>query len=415
MTLPHERRASRTHEWIRWDAMHAAASVVLASLWGITAHAQSDTVARRELAPGVSYIQFVDARIPLAAYLVRVDLRRADIELRALRARDQLRGREQVTDMVGRARAAGANVLAAVNGDFFELKSGENENNQIIAGEWWKGLKVTDSPYDTYDNIHVQFGVDAAGRPLMDRFMFDGRAIAHGVVTPIISLNFNPSGNPEGTALYTHRFGTTTPRDTTRPTVEASLVSAGRRGDTLRFVRRGATSTVSGSPIPADGAVLAAYGPGSRAKEVQAMAEGDTVELLLATLPRPPHGASPALIVGGWPRILRDGENVASEAPVVEGTISRNAEARHPRTSIGFSRDSTTLFLLTVDGRSARSPGLTLVELANLMRALGAWNAMNFDGGGSTTMVVGGAVVNTPTDATGEREVGNALAIVRRK
>jgi hypothetical protein len=395
--------------------MHAAASVVLASLWGITAHAQSDTVARRELAPGVSYIQFVDARIPLAAYLVRVDLRRADIELRALRARDQLRGREQVTDMVGRARTAGANVLAAVNGDFFELKSGENENNQIIAGEWWKGLKVTDSPYDTYDNIHVQFGVDAAGRPLMDRFMFDGRAIAHGVVTPIISLNFNPSGNPEGTALYTHRFGTTTPRDTTRPTVEASLVSAGRRGDTLRFVRRGAPSTVSGSPIPADGAVLAAYGPGSRAKEVQAMAEGDTVELLLATLPRPPHGASPALIVGGWPRILRDGENVASEAPVVEGTISRNAEARHPRTSIGFSRDSTTLFLLTVDGRSARSPGLTLVELANLMRALGAWNAMNFDGGGSTTMVVGGAVVNTPTDATGEREVGNALAIVRRK
>ena len=395
--------------------MHAAASVVLASLWGITAHAQSDTVARRELAPGVSYIQVVDARIPLAAYLVRVDLRRADIELRALRARDQLRGREQVTDMVGRARTAGANVLAAVNGDFFELKSGENENNQIIAGEWWKGLKVTDSPYDTYDNIHVQFGVDAAGRPLMDRFMFDGRAIAHGVVTPIISLNFNPSGNPEGTALYTHRFGTTTPRDTTRPTVEASLVSAGRRGDTLRFVRRGAPSTVSGSPIPADGAVLAAYGPGSRAKEVQAMAEGDTVELLLATLPRPPHGASPALIVGGWPRILRDGENVASEAPVVEGTISRNAEARHPRTSIGFSRDSTTLFLLTVDGRSARSPGLTLVELANLMRALGAWNAMNFDGGGSTTMVVGGAVVNTPTDATGEREVGNALAIVRRK
>jgi hypothetical protein len=395
--------------------MHAAASVVLASLWGITAHAQSDTVARRELAPGVSYIQFVDARIPLAAYLVRVDLRRADIELRALRARDQLRGREQVTDMVGRARTAGANVLAAVNGDFFELKSGENENNQIIAGEWWKGLKVTDSPYDTYDNIHVQFGVDAAGRPLMDRFMFDGRAIAHGVVTPIISLNFNPSGNPEGTALYTHRFGTTTPRDTTRPTVEASLVSAGRRGDTLRFVRRGAPSTVSGSPIPADGAVLAAYGPGSRAKEVQAMAEGDTVELLLATLPRPPHGASPALIVGGWPRILRDGENVASEAPVVEGTISRNAEARHPRTSIGFSRDSTTLFLLTVDGRSARNPGLTLVELANLMRALGAWNAMNFDGGGSTTMVVGGAVVNTPTDATGEREVGNALAIVRRK
>jgi exopolysaccharide biosynthesis protein len=49
------------------------------------------------------------------------------------------------------------------------------------------------------------------------------------------------------------------------------------------------------------------------------------------------------------------------------------------------------------------------------MRSLGAWNAMNFDGGGSTTMVVGGAVVNAPTDASGEREVGNALAIVKKR
>jgi exopolysaccharide biosynthesis protein len=148
---------------------------------------------------------------------------------------------------------------------------------------------------------------------------------------------------------------------------------------------------------------------------VQALADGDTVKVLLATLPRPPRGAAPTLIVGGWPRILRRGVNVASEAPVAEGTISRNAEVRHPRTAIGFSRDTTQLLLLAVDGRSPKSAGLTLVELANLMRALGAWDAMNFDGGGSTTMVIGGAIVNTPSDAAGEREVGSALAIVRKR
>jgi hypothetical protein len=379
-------------------------------------HAQhSDTVARRSLTPGVTYVQFIDAKIPIVAYLVRVDLRRAKVELRELRAHDQLKGREQVTDMVRRAESAGANVLAAVNGDFFELKSGENENNQVIGGEWWKGLKVTDSPYDTYDNVHVQFGVDARGRPLMDRFLFDGRAIAHGVTTPIVTLNFNPSGNPEGTALYTSRFGASAPRDTARPTVEASMIAAGHRGDTLVFVRLGAVATTSGSAIPPEGAVLAAYGAGSRAKEVQALAAGDTVKLVLATMPRPPRGIAPVLLVGGWPRILRDGVNIAGEAPIVEGTISRNAEARHPRTSIGFSRDSSTLFVLVVDGRSTKSIGLTLVELAKLMRSLGAWNAMNFDGGGSTTMVVGGAVVNAPTDASGEREVGNALAIVKKR
>ena len=158
--------------------------------------------------------------------------------------------------------------------------------------------------------------------------------------------------------------------------------------------------------------MLAAYGSGLRADEVQKMGDGDTVKVLFATLPRIPHGTSPLMIIGGWPRILRDGENVAGESATVEGTLSRNAEARHPRTAVGFSRDSSTLLLLTVDGRSENSGGMTLVELANVMRELGAWQAMNFDGGGSTTMVVEGRVVNHPSDKEGERTVGNALLVV---
>jgi exopolysaccharide biosynthesis protein len=60
---------------------------------------------------------------------------------------------------------------------------------------------------------------------------------------------------------------------------------------------------------------------------------------------------------------------------------------------------------------------MTLRELADLMRALGARDAINLDGGGSTTMVADSAgvlrIVNRPSDAAGERPVGNALAIVR--
>jgi hypothetical protein len=369
--------------------------------------------AEHELAPGVTYAQYRDERGPWAISLVRVDLRRANIEIRAARALDQLRGRERVSDMARRAESSGVRVLAAVNADFFNLETGENENDQVIDGEWWKGLKVTDSPYDTYDNTHTQFGIDAAGHPLMDRFILDGKAWDRGALTPIITLNFNPSGKPEGTALYTSRYGATTPRDTTRRTVEVALISAGKRGDTLLFVRRGAASTSSGTSIPSNGAVLAAYGSGLRAQEVQAMADGDTVKILLATLPRMPR--EPAMIVGGWPRILRDGENIAGEAATLEGTLSRNAESRHPRTAIGFSRDSSTLFLLTVDGRSENSGGMTLIELATVMRELGAWQAMNFDGGGSTTMVVAGKVVNQPSDKEGERAVGNAVLVVLKR
>src|SRR5262249_32626709 len=162
-----------------------------------------------------------------------------------------------------------------------------------------KGVKNTDFPYDIYDNAHVQFGLDARRRPLIDRFLFDGRAWAHGAMTPIITLNFYQPGNPENVVLYTSRFGTTTPRDTVRPIAEAAMTRVGTRRDTLLYVRRGAVRDSSGSPIPIDGAVIAAYGAGSRLKEVQSMADGDTIKILLATLPRLSPSASPALIIGG--------------------------------------------------------------------------------------------------------------------
>ena len=371
-----------------------------------------DTLAVRTLAPGVAYHQFADPRGPWIVSVVRVDLRRADIALRQTRANDSLRARERTSSMAQRKTGPGIQVLAAVNADFFDVISGENENNQVIDGEWWKGLKVTDSPYDTYDNVHAQFAIDSARRPSIDRYLFDGRVWAKTRMTPIITLNAIPSGTHEGAALFTPRYGSATPRDTTRRTVEAPLAEAGFLGDTAIYVRRGALAEASGTPIPRRGAVLSAYG--ARADAVRAMAEGDTVRVLLTTLPRLARGRAPATIIGGWPRILHDGRNVAEESAIVEGTISRNAEVRHPRTAIGYSRDGRLLWLVVVDGRSARSAGMTLVELAEQMRRLGAWQALNFDGGGSTTMVIDGAVVNTPSDATGERTVGNALLVLRK-
>ena len=395
------------------------ASLVLATTCPMAAWAQSssarsgDTLVAQQLAPGVEYRQFRDKRGPYQANLVRINLKIASVEFRPARASDSLRSREKTTGMVQRATSRGATVLAAINADFFELKLGENENNQVIGGEWWKGLKVTDSPYDTYDNVHVQFGVDRDRHLLMDRYVLDARFWAKGVMTPIITVNAIPSGTFEGSALYTARYGNHTPVDTTRKSAEAPLLSAGHRGDTLLYVRRGAISDKSGTAIPANGAVLSAYGP--RADAVTATSDGDTVKVLLATLPRIRHGATPSALIGGWPRILQDGREVASEAATVEGTLSRNAEAKHPRTAIGFSKDSSRVYLLTVDGRSENSGGATLIEMAGLLKKLGAWQAMNFDGGGSTTMVIGGRVVNMPSDSTGERAVGNALMVLRRR
>ncbi len=376
---------------------------------------RADTISRTTLAPGVTHTRFVRNAGPWVIHVVSVDLRRADIDVRQVRAHDQLTSRERVSAMAARQSASGARVLAAVNADFFDLATGASENNVLIDGEWWKGGHVTESPYDTFDNVHAQFAMNGARRPLLDRFVFDGWVRLPRATFPLLTLNAPTTGTYEGTTLWTPRVGASSPRDTLRKPSEITLAPAGRRGDTLLFVRRGSAKG-GGLPIPPGGAVLSATG--ARAAAVDSTADGDTVRITLAAAPWPASpraAAAPALIIGGWPRLLRDGASVAARAPADEGTISRNAEVRHPRTGIGFSRDSATLYLVTVDGRQAASAGMTLVEFAALMKELGAWNALNFDGGGSTTLVIGDRVANVPSDQTGERAVGSALFIVEKK
>jgi hypothetical protein len=394
--------------------LHLLTPLLLVALAAsVVAAQQADTIATTNVAEGVTHTRFVRNAGPWIVNVVRVDLRRADLDFEHARAHDQLRTRERVTDMANRYADAGTPVIAGINADFFNLQTGEAENNQIVRGEWWKGVKVTDSPFDTFRNVHIQFALDSARHPMIDRFRFDGVVRSRNGTIPIIALNANPGAGPEATALYTPRFGPTTPRDTVRVTSEVVLSAAGHRGDTLLYLRRGAPSNTSGSAIPSDGVVLAGYG--ARAKEVAALAEGDTLRIMLAVSPRPASRAPIQLLIGGWPRVVRDGQNVAANAAADEGTISRNAEVRHPRSAVGFNRDSTQLLLVVVDGRSEKSVGMTTAELGALLIELGAWQGMNFDGGGSTTLVVKDKIVNTPSDGTGEREVGNALLVLSKR
>jgi exopolysaccharide biosynthesis protein len=87
---------------------------------------------------------------------------------------------------------------------------------------------------------------------------------------------------------------------------------------------------------------------------------------------------------------------------------------RHPRTAIGWRADGH-LVLVTVDGRQPqKSVGMTIEELAKLMIELGCVEAMNLDGGGSTTMVIRNKIANNPSDAAGERPVSDALLVFTR-
>jgi exopolysaccharide biosynthesis protein len=117
-------------------------------------------------------------------------------------------------------------------------------------------------------------------------------------------------------------------------------------------------------------------------------------------------------MVGGVGRILLNGTFVPDSINVREKTNLTFLTARHPRTFVGFDKDSTSLYLCVVDGRQAKSVGMNFKEMAEFLLTIGVWNAVNLDGGGSTTMVIRDRIVNSPSDKTGERPVANTLQVI---
>ena len=118
-------------------------------------------------------------------------------------------------------------------------------------------------------------------------------------------------------------------------------------------------------------------------------------------------------ITNGVSRLIKDGKiDVTWEQEKAGRAFVFN---RHPRTAVAKMTDGKFL-MVTVDGRQLGiSVGMTLPELAEYLLALGAIDAMNLDGGGSTTMVLDGKVVNKPSDPNGERKIGDAILVTPRR
>ena len=116
-------------------------------------------------------------------------------------------------------------------------------------------------------------------------------------------------------------------------------------------------------------------------------------------------------ITNGVPQLIKDGKiDITWEQ---ENATKSFVETRHPRTAVAKLKDGKFL-MITVDGRTESSGGIGLQDLAEYLLSLGATDAMNLDGGGSTTMFVDGKVVNHPSDKEGERKVSDAILVTPR-
>lgn len=111
------------------------------------------------------------------------------------------------------------------------------------------------------------------------------------------------------------------------------------------------------------------------------------------------------VLVSG-PLLIRD--SIPQKLPDMSFTSKR-----HPRTCLGITGES--LIFITIDGRSEMAAGMNLMEVQDFLLSLGCLDAINLDGGGSTSMwIKGRGIVNEPSDKTGERPVANSLLILKQ-
>ncbi|MFI9062246.1 phosphodiester glycosidase family protein [Streptomyces sp. NPDC053429] len=283
----------------------------------------------------------------------------------------------------------GRRIVGAVNGDFFDIRGTKAPLGPGLRA----GRLLHSASPGPGGGLAVGFGPDGGGRLL--RLGLSGTVtLPGGAVRPL--AGYNAARPPaDGFVLYTGDWpGTGMPTAATR----AVELRDGRvTGPVRQPARRPAPGTT----------VLVASGPA--AAELGRLRPGDPVAVTALPLPAPGAPApAPVTALGGREPLV-----LAGTPQVHDGEPNDTAA---PRTAVGLSDGGRRLRLVTVDGRQRDSGGLTLTGLGRMMRRLGASEALNLDGGGSSTLLAGRSgttaltVENSPSDGA-LRPVPNGLVL----
>jgi hypothetical protein len=379
-------------------------TLAIAALAGLAAGCPRETAidlgTPEKIADGVQLYRVDDPSLldppgPVAVQILRLDPSRVD--LGSSLAQDRVMQLETVPDM------AAANALAAINAGFFAVKNGDPAGVLEVRHEL-----VSDTPL-TRGAVGI---IRRPGAPLA--LLFDRLSatvtLRYTIGGDVFSQEIDGVDTTRARGqlmLYTPRFGPDS--DMADTGVEWQL-----SGSPLRVVER--RPNAGRTPIPPAGVVLS-FGGTVLPTGLERLDRGQEVTIeprfqaLLGTLPGQWIEAQD--IVGGAGLLVFRGRMMTDWT--TEQLRAGFDTERHPRTMIGTSRGST-IWLVTVDGRNpAISLGMSFAELQNLAKKLNLVNALNLDGGGSTTMVVKGTIVNHPSDAAGPRKVSDALLVLPRR
>jgi hypothetical protein len=359
--------------------------------------------AGRTVAPGVVHFTLTDPALldpqaPISVQLLRLDLAQVGREIDL--ALGDRQGRATVLSASRRRQA-----IAAVNAGFFALTNGDPLGPLRV-----DGALVSDGTLGRGAAALVREA--RGGKPAA--WIFDRTSVTLTAMLErggSIAVDGLDTTRAVGALmLYSPRYG---PHTDTAPTgIEWVLESQpGHSGYAVkeRRSREGKTA------IPRQGLVLS-YGGLLPPTPLDKLSVGDRVTIRETWKPASGRAAerwrAAPDVVSGAGLLRRGNADIRDWAPE---HLASAFLGRHPRTMFGIDRAGFA-WLVTVDGRQPdSSAGMTLVELQRLAKRIGLTDALNLDGGGSTTMVVAGNIVNHPSDPTGPRTVSDVLLVLPRK
>jgi exopolysaccharide biosynthesis protein len=333
--------------------------------------------------------------------LLRLDLTK--VRLDVVHALDAAIGLERTSSIAARHGA-----LAAINAGFFRL------DTSIFAGDAVGVLKINYKIWSEPTNNRIALFIENSDRETKVTFnhlKFSDRFEIRKWKFDISGIN-RERKNDE-VILFDSKFHLTTL--TNSDGVEIVVVK-----DKITQIIDGKGSNL----IPSDGYILSASG--KKREELLRVAKiGAKVKQMSFFMNPGEYEQGPPYKFQDVPQFLLAEDAIAGVPQLIknskieitweqEKSSKAFVETRHPRTAVAKLKDGKFL-MMTVDGRSEASGGIGLEDLAKLLLEFGATDAMNLDGGGSTTMFLDGKVVNQPSDKEGERRVSDAILVFPRK
>ncbi|MBO7382486.1 MAG: phosphodiester glycosidase family protein [Muribaculaceae bacterium] len=374
-------------------ALSAAFSLAARTQWNLQGNIYNvDTLRHVVIGPGTTHTALkVEGAYNLRVFYTTTDLSDPNVDIRAVKAANSYTGVASTSYMATSSSKEGALYFAGVNADFFGYSRpiGSNVvNSEIIYA---------------INNGWTHFAMTPDKKPHASAMTFTGTISGAKGTCSVTSINGERGEN--NMVIYNRRRGTSTGTNIYGSEVTVTPVDGTLRfGHPLTVTVTSAPSTAGNSSLSEGKYVLS--GHGTAKTFVDGLAVGDQLTINLSLL----HNGTAleaTQVAGGQPMILSGGQVLDTQSALDHLT------SLNPRTAVGYDASGTHLTLLVVDGRSTISQGCVSRVLADIMREVGCTEAMNFDGGGSSTMYVQplGGVVNKYTDAT-ERSVTNAVFAV---